>query len=96
MQRINCTNDDAGVARPTLNNDFDSSLLIKMDTGILIPKEPTRPCIITKVVCPHPLKYPKKQKINEVSGLLKEPTLKDNRAKKQRTAKAAVLCPSGI
>ena len=61
-----CTNDAMGVARPILNRDTGMILLITHETGRRTQIPPIMPCIITKVVLPQPLKYPIKQKRNDV------------------------------
>ena len=42
-QRIICTQVEAGVAKPTLNKETGSNLLITYETGILTQKAPMIP-----------------------------------------------------
>ena len=66
MQRMICTKEAAGVARPIWNKVTPAWWLMKKATGILTPNAPMIPCSITKSVRLFPLKNPTKQNRNEV------------------------------
>ena len=58
-----CIRDETGVARPIWNKVTPARRLVRNATGILTPKAPTIPWVMTKSVRPLPLKKPTKQNL---------------------------------